>query len=59
MEFVKRFLNEENGAVTVDWVVLTALIVALAGAAFSGIDGGVATLTSSIMTYLQGLTVGA
>lgn len=34
VSFVKRFLNDENGAVTVDWVVLTAgvmmLVIAIA-----------------------------
>ena len=27
--FIKDFANEENGAVTVDWVVLTAAIIFL------------------------------
>ena len=50
-----RFRNEEDGAVTIDWVVLTALIVALATAAFSGVEGGVSALTASIAQYLAGL----
>ena len=28
-DFVKKFLRDEEGAVTVDWVVLTASIVAI------------------------------
>lgn len=58
MNFIKRFFNQEDGAVTVDWVVLTALIVGLAVAAFSGVEGGVAGLTAAIQTFLLGITVG-
>lgn len=29
LNFIKNFTNDEDGAVTVDWVVLTAAIVAL------------------------------
>jgi Flp pilus assembly pilin Flp len=29
LKFIKEFRNDEDGAVTVDWVVLTAAIVAL------------------------------
>jgi Flp pilus assembly pilin Flp len=29
LNFIKNFRNDEDGAVTVDWVVLTAAIVAL------------------------------
>ena len=29
LNFIKNFKNDEDGAVTVDWVVLTAAIVAL------------------------------
>ncbi|MCB1340288.1 MAG: hypothetical protein KDK24_04325 [Pseudooceanicola sp.] len=50
-----RFITAEDGAITVDWVVLTALIVALAAAAFSGVEGGVEGLTNSIRDYLSGL----
>ena len=33
LNFIKKFRKDEDGAVTVDWVVLTAAVVALAGAA--------------------------
>ena len=35
-KFINQFLKDEDGAVTVDWVVLTAAIVGL-GVAFSGV----------------------
>ena len=42
LQKVKSFLSSECGAVTVDWVVLTAAIVGLVIAAFSGMsDAGV------------------
>lgn len=50
-----EFWNAQDGAVTIDWVVLTALIVALAAAAFSGVEGGVSGLTTAIGEYLVGL----
>ena len=33
MKFIKNFRKDEDGAVTVDWVVLTAAVVGLADAA--------------------------
>jgi Flp pilus assembly pilin Flp len=36
--FIKTFRQDENGAVTVDWVVLTAAVVGMAIAAYSAIE---------------------
>jgi len=55
---VWNFLSDEDGAITVDWVVLTALVVGLAVAAYAGIDGGVADLALNIQSYLLNITVG-
>ena len=38
IKFVKNFRKNEDGAVTVDWVVLTAAVVGLAIAAYSTIE---------------------
>ena len=38
MNFIKNFRKDENGAVTVDWVVLTAAVVGLAIAAYTAIE---------------------
>jgi len=46
LNFIKNFRNDEDGAVTVDWVVLTAAIVALGllvGGAISDSAGTAAT----------------
>lgn len=38
INFIKNFRKDEDGAVTVDWVVLTAAVVGLAVAAYSTIE---------------------
>jgi len=51
MEFfklTKRFKNEEDGAVTVDWVVLTAAIVGLAVAVIASVRSATTTLGDRI-----------
>lgn len=52
MNFIKNFRKNEDGAVTVDWVVLTAAVVALAGAAYTSIQSGASNLTSSTGSFL-------
>lgn len=42
------FLSDESGAVTVDWVVLTAAIVGLGLAVMSVVSGGVEDLSGDI-----------
>ncbi len=46
MKFIKNFRKDEAGAVTVDWVVLTAAVVGLAVAAYSSIETGSSDLTA-------------
>ncbi|MCC1492252.1 Flp family type IVb pilin [Cognatishimia sp. F0-27] len=38
MNFLKTFRRDEDGAVTVDWVVLTAAVVGLAIASYTAIE---------------------
>ncbi len=47
MNFLKTFRNDEDGAVTVDWVVLTAAVVGLAIAAYSTIETNATTLITA------------
>ena len=56
--FIKNFANDENGAVTVDWVVLTAAVVGLAVAAYGSIQTGAGNLTAATDTTMSGMTVG-
>ncbi len=53
----KTFLNDEAGAVTVDWVVLTAAIVGLGIAVLAAVSGGTQTLAGKISSSLSGTTV--
>ena len=57
IKFFKNFRKDEDGAVTVDWVVLTAAVVALAGIAYQGISGGTQTLSNSISSTVGGISV--
>jgi Flp pilus assembly pilin Flp len=58
MKFVKNFRNDEDGAVTVDWVVLTAAVVGLAIAAYGSISSGAADMTAQTSTFLNSQTIG-
>lgn len=53
-KFINAFRKDENGAVTVDWVVLTAAVVGLAVAAYTSIETGATELTADTNTFLQG-----
>ncbi|WP_050929856.1 hypothetical protein [Aestuariivita boseongensis] len=53
LNFIKNFRKDEDGAVTVDWVVLTAAVVALGGAAYASIETGAETITGNIATALN------
>lgn len=53
----KTFLKDEDGAVTVDWVVLCAAVVALAGAAFYSIQEASGGVGNGVGTYLTEIVV--
>ncbi|MCV6615921.1 MAG: hypothetical protein OIF35_13185 [Cellvibrionaceae bacterium] len=53
LNFIKNFRRDEDGAVTVDWVVLTAAVVALAGAAYTSIQTGSTTLTGKTKDFIE------
>lgn len=57
IETFKNFASNESGAVTVDWVVLTAAIVGLGIAVVASVSGGVRDLGSSISTALTGVDI--
>lgn len=50
IKFFKNFKKDEDGAVTVDWVVLTAAVVGLGIAGVTTVKTGVGTLASTIST---------
>jgi Flp pilus assembly pilin Flp len=47
---LNKFKNDECGAVTVDWVVLTAAIVGLGLVVMNTVGGGVQTLAGKVKT---------
>jgi Flp pilus assembly pilin Flp len=59
INFIKNFRNDESGAVTVDWVVLTAAVVGLAVAAYSSIQTGATNMTAATSSYMKSQTPGS
>ncbi len=57
IKFIKNFRKDEDGAVTVDWVVLTAAVVALAAIAYNQVQSGASELAGNIDSALSGITV--
>ena len=55
---LRIFINSEGGAITVDWVVLSASIIALALAGVSAARTGVLFGTTAISTKLVNTKVG-
>jgi len=49
---IKNFAADESGAVTVDWVVLTAAIVGLGIAVIASVRGGTDDIAKAIGTSL-------
>ena len=56
-KLAKNFKNDESGAVTVDWVVLTAAIVGLGIAVLAAVSDGLDNLSSDIDTQLSGQAI--
>lgn len=52
MTFVAKFIQDENGAVTVDWVVLTAAIVGLGIAVIGSVSQGALDQSTSLGAHL-------
>jgi hypothetical protein len=56
-KLAKKFNAQEDGAVTVDWVVLTAAVVGLGAAALAMVRTSTGTLTSKIAGHLDSATI--
>jgi Flp pilus assembly pilin Flp len=55
LNFIKNFRADEDGAVTVDWVVLTAAIVGLGIAVLTSVSSGAETLATDISDELTSI----
>jgi Flp pilus assembly pilin Flp len=49
---LRTFLRRDDGAVTVDWVVLTALVVGLLAAGYSLMESGALGLAGGTADYM-------
>lgn len=56
-KFAENFKNDESGAVTVDWVVLTAAIVGLGIAVLLSVGQGTTGLANTISSQLSAQTI--
>ena len=56
-KLAKTFKNDESGAVTVDWVVLTAAIVGLGIAVLTSVSGGTTSLADTVSGKLATMTI--
>ena len=57
IKFIKNFRKDEDGAVTVDWVVLTAAVIGLAAVAYQQISAGATGLATDVNTALNGASL--
>ncbi len=57
LNFIKNFANDESGAVTVDWVVLTAAIIGLGVAVMTSVGTGAKSLADTTSSALAGTAV--
>lgn len=51
------FISSETGAITVDWVVLTAAMVGLALAVMSVVSGGLEELSRNVAQFLANIEI--
>ena len=58
LNFINTFRAKEDGAVTVDWVVLTAAVIALGFLVINLVSSGASDLATDIETELTGVKVG-
>ena len=54
---IRNFFRRTDGAVTVDWIVLTAAVVALAGVSYTSIQTASGGVGSGVGTHLSNVTV--
>ena len=53
LNFIKNFRRDEDGAVTVDWVVLTAALVGIGIAVIGSVSGGTTAMGDKMSTMLD------
>ncbi len=56
-KLVRHYCQDEVGAVTVDWVVLTAAVLGLTGLAMAGLRGNISTVGLRAANHLSTATI--
>ena len=56
-KITRKFHNEEDGAVTVDWVVLTAAVVGMGAIALTAIKTQTTALSSKVANYMSTISI--
>ena len=56
LKFINSFRRNESGAVTVDWVVLTAAVVGLAVALVLQLTNGSVGVSAGVEAFMTGWT---
>ena len=59
LHIVKRFFKKDDGAVTVDWVVLSAAVVGLMAAGYGAMKDGTTDLADGTESYMSSVEVGS
>ncbi|WP_223421787.1 Flp family type IVb pilin [Tateyamaria pelophila] len=54
--FLKTFFRQDDGAVTVDWIVLTAAIVGLVVLISAAMQGGAVNLSDKVSGFMSNWT---
>ncbi|WP_428515178.1 hypothetical protein [Roseovarius sp.] len=57
IQSIRHFLTREDGAITVDWVVLTAGLVVMAGALGVAVNSGVTSASTKVSTAVSATSV--
>ena len=53
IKLVERFRIEDDGAVTVDWVVLTASVCGLVALAMAGLQGNMSSIGQKVENFMS------
>ena len=56
-KMLQKFRADEDGAVTVDWVVITAAIVTLSVLVFAAVQAGTESLADKISSDVSAITI--
>ncbi|MCA0273513.1 MAG: hypothetical protein LCH69_15830 [Proteobacteria bacterium] len=54
IDWFRNFGDDDSGAVTVDWVVLTASVCGLVALAMAGLQGNMTSIGQKVEVFLSG-----